>query len=283
MEGHREHLCREKSEEQWPFSMELPCRVCTDKNEGQEVWKPLSAFTTSRSLDAVWQNTIAKGQDLVCFKCRHTLKWGPSDAVILCDACNVIRARKEFNAAMQRDWEAYADVPMHCKSCSGEGKKHSSAEVLTCAGPLCGGKQHPEYHFEEAKLVELRARGASELLAARCARCVVKTLELGPEKRNTCHICKKTKPYEEFNPVNLKQWLTGARTEHKWTCFECLFPPCCLCPGDARPLHGIKHNALVDGKYYCMQHRYPPCSGPGCTSGPNGGLPHEFLQGRPAS
>ena len=71
--------------------------------------------------------------------------------------------------------------------------------------------------------------------------------------------------------MNLKQWLTGARTEHTWTCFECLFPPCCLCPGDARPLHGIKHNALVDGKYYCMQHRYPPRSGPGCTSGPNGG------------
>ena len=26
-----------------------------------------------------------------------------------------------------------------------------------------------------------------------------------------------------------------------------------------RPLHAIPHNALVDGKYYCFAHRYPPC------------------------
>ena len=49
---------------------------------------------------------------------------------------------------------------------------------------------------------------------------------LAAEHMNICQHCKKKKRYEEFRPVNLKQWLTGARTEHKWGFYECLCPQC---------------------------------------------------------
>ena len=84
--------------------------------------------------------------------------------------------------------------------------------------------------------------------------------------------------------MNLKQWLTGARTEHKWGCYECLFPQCSAHDGDTRcvtrPTHAIKHNALVEGKYYCLEHRYPPCSGPNCTSGVDGGPKRRVPSGK---
>jgi hypothetical protein len=33
-----------------------------------------------------------------------------------------------------------------------------------------------------------------------------------------------------------------------------------MCEEQNRPLYPVSHNALIDGKYYCEKHRYPPCA-----------------------
>ena len=262
------------SGEKWPFCMELACRLCTDDNGGEEVRKPLSAFTSYTKMDDIWKRTISQGQDLVCLRCSHQkLRRKPNDAIIPCDHCNVIRARKFFNLEMQQAWQNFDDLPLYCKSCTGEGKKFATAEMIYCVG--CE-KSVPEYFFEEAKLTEMQSEGADCIkYRAKCAKCVVTENEKYAKHHNTCQHCQQLKQLKDFSAVNLKQWLTGARTEYKWGCYECLFPQCAYTDESSlrcreRPIHAIKHNALVDGKYYCLNHRYPPCSGPNCTSGVDG-------------
>eukprot|EP00973_Karenia_brevis_P084121 11671574-Karenia_brevis.AAC.1 len=46
----------------WLLEQPLPCRCCTDRNGGQELWKPVSAFHVSR--DELPQKVLARGQDL---------------------------------------------------------------------------------------------------------------------------------------------------------------------------------------------------------------------------
>ena len=52
--------------ESWLTSQELPCRLCTDRNNGVEVWKPISSFESSTDPDALFKRVLQKGQDLVC-------------------------------------------------------------------------------------------------------------------------------------------------------------------------------------------------------------------------
>ena len=78
-----------------------------------------------------------------------------------------------------------------------------------------------------------------------------------------CQTCKETKHVSCFSPLELKHWLAGERKQHTWSCYDCQFPPCCMCEGDQRPLDAVPHNARIDGKYYCKTHRYPPCQGCG--------------------
>ena len=75
-----------------------------------------------------------------------------------------------------------------------------------------------------------------------------------------------------MSPADQKEWLRGGRNYFKWVCFECRFPLCkqCVESGDPakaerRPLHAVKHNARIDNAYYCMEHRYPRCSGVRCA------------------
>ena len=180
------------SNEKWPFCMELPCRICTDDNNGVEVRKPLSAFTSRIKMDEIWKTDISKGQDLVCVRCMHQkLNWKQSDAVMPCDNCNVIRAKKWFNLEMQHAWEALQDEPLYCRSCTGEGKKWASAEMIRCN--TCR-EELPDHFFEEAQLTGLRAEGSNAVaLRAECARCVVKGKNLDSEHMNTCHMARFTK------------------------------------------------------------------------------------------
>ena len=48
-----------------------------------------------------------------------------------------------------------------------------------------------------------------------------------------------------------------------------------MCSHDERPLYPVSHNALVEGQYYCTEHRYPPCSGCGKRR-PDPGTKHRF-------
>ena len=73
----------------WLIAQELPCRLCTERNDGVEVWKPVSSFDTSTDPDMLLRRVLQKGQDLVCFRCtRQHLKWNKMiDDVIPCDGC----------------------------------------------------------------------------------------------------------------------------------------------------------------------------------------------------
>ena len=235
--------------------MELPCRRCTDLNDGVEVSKPLEAFTTLLQMQELWKS-VRKGQDLCCYKCQHTLGWGVSDAVIPCDKCGNIKARKQFTPEMQGLWVSLSAEKLECKSCM--GIKHDTlkdAELVYCNGSC--QKRLPEYHFVEKMLVDWRAQDV--MLSARCARCVVKDRNEEESTQLLCQTCGKTKHVTCFAPVALKQWMAGIRRAEVWSCYDCQFPPCCLCEDDNRQLHAINHNALINGKWYCADHRYPPC------------------------
>ena len=103
------------TEGSWIENMELPCRVCTDKNDGVEVTKPVKSFTTAFRPTEIWTATIGNGQDLCCFRCRHTLQWKISDAVIPCDGCGALKSRNQFALEVQRLWEALSTDVLLCK------------------------------------------------------------------------------------------------------------------------------------------------------------------------
>ena len=111
--------------------------------------------------------------------CTRSWNWKQSDAVMPCDNCNVIRAKKCFNLEMQEAWEALQDVPLFCRSCTREGTKWSSAEMIRCNA--CHAEL-PEHFFEETLLTGLRAEGSNAVaLRAECTRCVVKGKGLDAE------------------------------------------------------------------------------------------------------
>ena len=264
----------ETAAQKWPFCMELPCRVCTDDNSGVEVRKPLSAFTHCRKMDELWKNAVSGGQDLVCYRCvRQKLHWGPRAEVIPCDHCGLILAKSFFNLEMQQTWEAFRDEPLYCQSCTGEGRKRTSQDMVRCN--TCRAEL-PRYFFEKEKLTALEAEGASAVaLRAECSKCVVKGLGLDATHTWTCRHCTTEKHFEEFTLVLVREWLEGGEaSKHKLGCYDCVFPQCAAYDGDARctvrPTQAVRPNAFVEGKYYCMDHRYPPCSGPNCASGANG-------------
>jgi len=258
-----------KDEGTWLEAMPIPCRSCTDLNGGVEVTKPLKAFSTAVQRTALW-TVLRQGQDLCCLRCQHRLQWQTryNKDVIPCDGCNNVKARKDFSPEAQRLWEALSDDILLCRHCSGEGKqKREDDRVVFCHG-VCQ-RDLPEYHFEEKMLVDWVA--TQRLLAAKCTRCLVKDMDLPKETEFDCKRCMQSKHITAFGPAQLKQWLGKQRTEHRWTCYECLFPACCLCETATRPLYPVSHNSLVEGRYYCMDHRYPPCRGCGQRRADPGG------------
>ena len=112
--------------ERWPLTMELPCRRCTDANNGEEVSKAISAFTTSRATTDIWNYVVSQGQDLCCFKCQHQLQWSVSAAVLLCHGCEILRERKHFDNSTVRRWEMLTDDEAYCLSCQGPALLHAS-------------------------------------------------------------------------------------------------------------------------------------------------------------
>ena len=71
-----------------------------------------------------------------------------------------------------------------------------------------------------------------------------------------------TKHISLFGPAAVKQWKNKVRRQDVWRCYECQYPKCVKCAAsgkDTRPMYAVPHNALVDGQYYCLDCRYPPC------------------------
>ena len=245
--------------------MEVPCRHCTDtRGHGKEICKPISLFTTATSIRAIWSEVLSKGQDLHCLKCQHILETKDEAGVIPCDGCGVIKTRANFNSAEHQLWDSRSADVILCRQCASKGQagrppREDDAEFLFCGGSC--QRKLPITHFVDTMVAEWTMQ--KMLLLAKCARCVVKDMSLSDEYQYPCRRCKEIKHITSFSAVHMKQWLAKERREETWACFECQFPACCMCPTENRPLYPVSHNALRDGKYYCEEHRYPPCIGCG--------------------
>ena len=74
--------------ERWPLTMELPCRVCTLQNGGDEVRKEIRHFTTQKRTNDLWK-IVARGADLECIQYQKTLRrTGEATRAIFCDICS---------------------------------------------------------------------------------------------------------------------------------------------------------------------------------------------------
>ena len=97
----------DKQSEAWSVTMEIPCRRCTDENQGIEVCKPIGLFATAHVPSEIWSRIMEKGQDFCCYTCFHSRGWKRTDEVIPCDGCSKIQARKKFDAETQALWDSY--------------------------------------------------------------------------------------------------------------------------------------------------------------------------------
>ena len=260
-----------------------PCRQCSrdararadDINDKTEVWRPLSAFefiSEGHAKDRLWQDTFALGQDLLCAGCRpHTR--GRAGKLILCDQCEDLKPDHNFTEEMQAAWDQHLDFPMCCQGCRDAGKTLSEAPMHWCYGAGCGAERR-EYQFLEETITAVHA-GRIDNVEQLCVRCKLiegkcnKTYDAA--KRYECSKCHAKKALTEFSPADLKEWLRdggGGKNYFRWVCYDCRFPLCKLCVelGDMRrPRDAVKHNALIDNVYYCLEHKYPRCSGVDCA------------------
>ena len=234
-----------------------------------EVWKPLSAFlphtfenTSGASANDIWKSTIAKGQELRCWKCAQ---WQAADArtkeCILCCECDNIKPVHKFSCDMQEAWLQRRDYDMIiCSDCRKEAYSYKNARPYTCG--KCGEKK-PEYQFLEQDLVATMADRQAPT-AQLCVQCKVMGMEgIDESCKYECQRCHGEKTVKELSPSSMKDWLLGRRHHDRYVCHECRFPQCRLCR--KRPTHAVSHNAWVDNEYVCILCKYPPCKVPcGC-------------------
>ena len=258
-------------EGKWLTAQELPCRLCTEHNGGEEVWHPITAFSAAWKEDELFTNVLRKGQDLVCFKCKHHyLKWEQrNDLVISCDCCGKVQARMKYDDAAKQLWETFSEKPIYCLSCQGRKVGRVASKLLFCHGEC--QRNLPEYQFVDAMLLEWNQE-ETELLA-KCARCVLRGQNRAKQELMECQGCKEQLYIADFGPCVVKQYLADGLTKsgkHRWRCYNCQFPACKQCSatgrGDNRPLHAVPHNALSDDPiaphgpgYYCETCRFPSC------------------------
>jgi hypothetical protein len=256
------------------------CRQCSKEAGGKaEVWKPLSAFIIFADniiASKVWADTLAHGQDLLCWGCQPHVSWRHRMHP-LCDECQWIKVANAFSSEMQESWLERQNVRIICRSCSEDNKCLSKAVLHWCYGKKCG-TMRPDYQFLEETPLAVGA-GFSDVVEQLCVRCkfledkiTVTRSDDDNTKLYECSTCHTHKNIKDMSPADQKEWLRGGRNYFKWVCFECRFPLCkqCVESGDPtkaerRPLHAVKHNARIDNAYYCMEHRYPRCSGIRCA------------------
>ena len=143
------------------------------------------------------------------------------------------------------------------------GKSISKAQLFFCNG-ICKDYR-PDYQFLEEELVAVMA-GTEQPQQRMCVHCYMQDRkDLSEAKVYKCNTCEERKHLRDFSPFDQKEWLKGVRYYYRWVCYECRFPQCETCK--KRPLHAVKHNAYIDGKYYCIRCKYPECAG-GCGKRP---------------
>ena len=252
------------------------CRGCSDEASppgvGEmhrvEVWKPLSAFLphtfenkSGASANDVWKSTIAKGQELRCWKCAQ---WHATDTrtkeCILCCECDNIKPVHKFSCDMQEAWLQRRDYEtIICSDCRKEAYSYKNARPYKCG--KCG-EEKPEYQFLEQDLVATMAdqQAPTDQLCLQCK--VTQMKDIDDTCKYECQRCHGPKGVKELSPSDIKDWLQGRRHHDRYVCYECRFPQCKLCT--KRPKHAVSHNAWADNEYMCILCKYPPCKVPCC-------------------
>ncbi len=255
---------KHSSSEAWLLAQTIPCRLGTEKNAvGQEVWKPLSSFSTDIRPDDLWLNVVSRGQDAICFTCRSELGDESTLQHMCCEACGTVKHKDKFPEAERERWQSLDRHAILCMACAGTAKGRSDVKMVQCNGELCQGLLLPEYHFEERHLTDCRAKNLA--VDIQCARCFVRSdhcerKDQASAKQFERVACKVTMPIARFASVAIKEWLRGSYKTERWRCYECQYPQCHKCA--ARPVHAVPHNAMIRGNYYCEECRYPACKGP---------------------
>ena len=146
----------------WYLRMELPCRRCTDEDGTKKVCKPVSAFITFTTISNVWKQVLAKGQDLMCLRCQHTLGWSSEcRSVIPCDGCGLTQRLEAFSAETQRLWPELSTEPVLCKSCEQKGQRGRPARADDPELILCNGhckRRMPSTNVVATQLTEWTAQ-----------------------------------------------------------------------------------------------------------------------------
>ena len=240
----------------WLLEQTLPCRLCTDNNDGVEVWLPLRAFTTSDDPEVIWKRVVAKGADLACNSCRRALHWeSRTTGAVVCDRCLAEKPERSFVLEDVKAWRAMFPGEIVCNECENRSRSRKDEELFRCSGAC--QTDLPAYQFPQNMLNECILNKTQDLML-KCARCVVTARNLPETETGTCRGCGATKHVSEFNPASLKDYLAGMSRRNVWKCYDCLFPPCCGCA--KRPLTPPPRNAFNNGKYKCTFCKYPPCA-----------------------
>ena len=190
----------------WLTSQELPCRLCTDRNNGVEVWRNIKSFQIAHTADDLFKKVLQKGKDLACFKCQHNhLKWNRlRDDVIPCDGCGQIQARCKFDSDARQLWEKCSDDAIICLQCQGKKATRKDVPLIFCNGAC--QREMPEFYFVEHMLLEWKQQ--ESVLLAKCARCVLRSESPDDATQMTCQGCNVEKRVADFGPVVVKRYLT---------------------------------------------------------------------------
>ena len=103
---------------------------------------------------------MSRDQDAMCFKCRQHSGEEVNTNMIVCDQCSRIKAKANFDEAMQEKWKTLSPEAIICKTCSAQHQCISASAFVRCDGTFCQGQKVPEYHFVDELLMEWQAKKA---------------------------------------------------------------------------------------------------------------------------
>jgi len=159
---------RAAQRQDWPWSMELPCRTCTLKNDGEEVRKPLKSFAVQQPVKQLW-NYIAQGQDLECIRCfQKRRRKEEVCSVMVCSTCEKVYGSAAFDADAQVRWSGDTEQEVQCKSCVSQEADLGRFQLPLLQCQRCR-YDWPENCFTRANLEESRDLGKMHLVC--CATC----------------------------------------------------------------------------------------------------------------
>ena len=101
----------------WIHRLKIPCRRCTDLNEGREVLRPVSAFANKdeTKVEEVWREVLSHGQRACYLRCVRQLRLirgdkPGDDTNMLCEACCRSRPQEFFSSSRMSEYTLDAYV-----------------------------------------------------------------------------------------------------------------------------------------------------------------------------